>query len=146
MIYNYEQVLRQVKFLLLLLLLLLLLMLLLLLLHLLLLLFQVVYSNQKPAYYLNRQFKIVCSELSERFTSNEYVQTVGLLLLQHLLLLQLLLLLLLLLLLQLLAHAVHNGFPYEANLTNYSIGISTDKSRLWGLQASCSNDLAARAW
>lgn len=46
MIYNYEQVLRQV-----------------------------VYSNQKPAYYLNRQFKIVCSELSDRFTSNEYVQT-----------------------------------------------------------------------
>jgi hypothetical protein len=46
MIYNYEQVIRQV-----------------------------VYSNQKPAYYLNRQFKIVCSELSERFTSNEYVQT-----------------------------------------------------------------------
>ena len=37
---------------------------------------QVVYSNQKPAYYLNRQFKIVCSELSDRFTSNEYVQTV----------------------------------------------------------------------
>jgi len=46
MIYNYEQVLRQV-----------------------------VYSNQKPAYYLNRQFKIICSELSDRFTSNEYVQT-----------------------------------------------------------------------
>lgn len=46
MIYNYEQVIRQV-----------------------------VYSNQKPAYYLNRQFKIVCSEMSERFTSNEYVQT-----------------------------------------------------------------------
>ena len=38
---------------------------------------QVVYSNQKPAYYLNRQFKIICSELSDRFTSNEYVQTVG---------------------------------------------------------------------
>ena len=37
---------------------------------------QVVYSNQKPAYYLNRQFKIICSELSDRFTSNEYVQTV----------------------------------------------------------------------
>jgi len=45
-IYNYEQVLRQV-----------------------------VYSNQKPAYYLNRQFKLVCSELNERFTSNEYMQT-----------------------------------------------------------------------
>ena len=39
---------------------------------------QVVYSNQKPAYYLNRQFKIICSELSDRFTSNEYVQTVRL--------------------------------------------------------------------
>ena len=48
MIYNYEQVLRQV-----------------------------VYSNQKPAYYLNRQFKLVCSELNERFTSNEYIQTVN---------------------------------------------------------------------
>merc|ERR1719431_1136960 len=46
MIYNYEQVLRQV-----------------------------VYSNQMPAYYLNRQFKLVCSELSDRFTSNEHVQT-----------------------------------------------------------------------
>ena len=48
MIYNYEQVLRQV-----------------------------IYSNQKPAYYLNRQFKLVCSELNQRFTSNEYVQTVN---------------------------------------------------------------------
>merc|ERR1719430_1413633 len=46
MIYNYEQVLRQVT-----------------------------YTNKKPAYYLNRQFKIVCSELNQRFTSNEYVQT-----------------------------------------------------------------------
>jgi len=46
MIYNYEQVIRQV-----------------------------VYTNKKPAYYLNRQFKIVCSEQNERFTSNEYVQT-----------------------------------------------------------------------
>jgi len=46
MIYNYEQVIRQVT-----------------------------YTNQKPAYYLNRQFKIFCSELNERFTSNEFVQT-----------------------------------------------------------------------
>merc|ERR1711962_1385804 len=46
MIYNYEQVIRQVT-----------------------------YTNKKPAYYLNRQFKIVCSELNQRFTSNEYVQT-----------------------------------------------------------------------
>jgi hypothetical protein len=46
-LYNYEQVLRQVT-----------------------------YTNQKPAYYLNRQFKLVCSELNERFVSNEYVQTV----------------------------------------------------------------------
>jgi hypothetical protein len=36
----------------------------------------VTYANQKPAYYLNRQFKLVCSELNERFVSNEYVQTV----------------------------------------------------------------------
>ena len=48
MIYNYEGVLRQVT-----------------------------YINLKPAYYLNRQFKIVCSELNLRFTSNEYIQTVG---------------------------------------------------------------------
>ena len=48
MIYNYEGVLRQVT-----------------------------YTNLKPAYYLNRQFKIVCSELNFRFTSNEYIQTVG---------------------------------------------------------------------
>lgn len=46
MIYNYEQVLRQVT-----------------------------YTNMKPAYYLNRQFKILCSELNERFVSNEYIQT-----------------------------------------------------------------------
>ena len=39
------------------------------------LLFQVTYTNQKPAYYLNRQFRIVCSEMSERFVSNEYEQT-----------------------------------------------------------------------
>lgn len=46
MIYNYERVLRQVT-----------------------------YTNKKPAYYLNRQFKITCSELNGRFVSNEYVQT-----------------------------------------------------------------------
>ncbi|XP_021955255.1 calsyntenin-1 [Folsomia candida] len=46
MIYNYEQVLRQIQ-----------------------------YSNRKPAYYLNRAFKLICSELNGRFTSNEYVQT-----------------------------------------------------------------------
>ena len=38
---------------------------------------QVTYINLKPAYYLNRQFKIVCSELNLRFTSNEFIQTVG---------------------------------------------------------------------
>lgn len=46
MIYNYERVLRQVT-----------------------------YSNKKPAYYLNRQFRITCSELNGRFVSNEYMQT-----------------------------------------------------------------------
>jgi len=46
MIYNYERVLRQVT-----------------------------YSNRKPAYYLNRQFRITCSELNGRFVSNEYLQT-----------------------------------------------------------------------
>jgi hypothetical protein len=39
-------------------------------------LFQVTYTNKKPAYYLNRQFKISCSELNGRFVSNEYSQTV----------------------------------------------------------------------
>ncbi len=48
MIYNYERVLRQVT-----------------------------YSNKKPAYYLNRQFRITCSELNGRFVSNEYMQTVS---------------------------------------------------------------------
>ncbi|KPJ00924.1 Calsyntenin-1 [Papilio xuthus] len=33
------------------------------------------YSNKKPAYYLNRVFKLTCSELNGRFTSNEYIQT-----------------------------------------------------------------------
>lgn len=46
MIYNYERLLRQVT-----------------------------YTNKKPAYYLNRQFKISCSELNGRFVSNEYSQT-----------------------------------------------------------------------
>ncbi|KAK9884274.1 hypothetical protein WA026_005226 [Henosepilachna vigintioctopunctata] len=35
----------------------------------------IVYTNRKPAYYLNRVFKLSCSELNGRFTSNEYVQT-----------------------------------------------------------------------
>ena len=47
MIYNYERLLRQVT-----------------------------YTNGKPAYYLNRQFMIACSELNGRFVSNEYMQTV----------------------------------------------------------------------
>ncbi|XP_047103065.1 calsyntenin-1 [Schistocerca piceifrons] len=46
MIYNYEQVLRQIQ-----------------------------YTNRKPAYYLNRVFKLTCSEMNGRFMSNEYVQT-----------------------------------------------------------------------
>jgi len=33
------------------------------------------YSNQKPAYYLNRQFKLVCSALNTRLASSEYIQT-----------------------------------------------------------------------
>ncbi|XP_073992692.1 calsyntenin 1 [Rhodnius prolixus] len=45
-IYNYEQVLRQIQ-----------------------------YTNRKPAYYLNRVFKLICSEMNGRFLSNEYVQT-----------------------------------------------------------------------
>lgn len=45
-IYNYEQALRQIQ-----------------------------YTNRKPAYYLNRMFKLVCSEMNGRFISNEYVQT-----------------------------------------------------------------------
>lgn len=39
---------------------------------------QLMYTNRKPAYYLNRVFKLTCSELNGRFTSNEYVQTVKL--------------------------------------------------------------------
>ena len=34
------------------------------------------YANRKPAYYLNRAFKLSCSQLGGRFSSNEYVQTV----------------------------------------------------------------------
>ncbi|RXG68551.1 Calsyntenin-1, partial [Armadillidium vulgare] len=37
---------------------------------------QIHYTNRKPAYYLNRAFKLSCSELGGRFTSNEYTQTV----------------------------------------------------------------------
>ncbi|XP_022239232.1 calsyntenin-1-like [Limulus polyphemus] len=36
---------------------------------------QILYFNHKPAYYLNRAFKLVCSELNSRFISNEYMQT-----------------------------------------------------------------------
>lgn len=36
---------------------------------------QIIYFNRKPAYYLNRAFKLSCSELNGRFISNEYVQT-----------------------------------------------------------------------
>ncbi|KAH1011570.1 hypothetical protein HUJ04_000909 [Dendroctonus ponderosae] len=36
---------------------------------------ELVYTNKKPAYYLNRVFKLTCSELNGRFSSNEYVQT-----------------------------------------------------------------------
>ena len=48
MVYNYEQILRQIT-----------------------------YNNMKPAYYLNRQFKLICSLRDVRATSNEYVQTVS---------------------------------------------------------------------
>ncbi|CAG2183104.1 unnamed protein product, partial [Oppiella nova] len=36
---------------------------------------QLVYFNRKPAYYLNRAFKLSCSELNGRFSSNDYIQT-----------------------------------------------------------------------
>lgn len=36
---------------------------------------QIVYFNRKPGYYLNRSFKLSCSELNGRFTSNDYIQT-----------------------------------------------------------------------
>jgi hypothetical protein len=42
---------------------------------------QIQYTNRKPAYYLNRVFKLTCSELNGRFMSNEYVQTVCILVL-----------------------------------------------------------------
>uniref|UniRef100_A0A646QFH4 Calsyntenin-1 n=1 Tax=Hemiscolopendra marginata TaxID=943146 RepID=A0A646QFH4_9MYRI len=48
MIYNYAQILRQIH-----------------------------YVNRKPAYYLNRAFKLICSELNGRFVSNEYLQTLS---------------------------------------------------------------------
>lgn len=47
MIYNYERLLRQVT-----------------------------YTNRKPAYYLNRKFTVICSEMNGRFISNEYIQTI----------------------------------------------------------------------
>lgn len=34
-----------------------------------------VYSNKKPAYYLNRVFKLSCSQLSSEFKSSEYTLT-----------------------------------------------------------------------
>ncbi|XP_012282525.1 calsyntenin-1 [Orussus abietinus] len=37
----------------------------------------ITYANRKPAYYLDRVFKLTCSELSGRFASNEYVQTLA---------------------------------------------------------------------
>jgi len=36
---------------------------------------QILYFNRKPAYFLNRAFKLSCSELNGRFTSNDYIQT-----------------------------------------------------------------------
>lgn len=37
----------------------------------------ITYTNRKPAYYLDRVFKLTCSELSGRFVSNEYIQTLA---------------------------------------------------------------------
>ncbi|KAH0552706.1 calsyntenin-1 [Cotesia glomerata] len=37
----------------------------------------ITYTNRKPAYYLDRVFKLTCSELNGRFASNEYVQTLA---------------------------------------------------------------------
>uniref|UniRef100_T1J4B1 Cadherin domain-containing protein n=1 Tax=Strigamia maritima TaxID=126957 RepID=T1J4B1_STRMM len=48
MIFNYEQVVRQL-----------------------------LYHIRNPAYYLNRAFKLVCSELNGRFVSNEYLVTLA---------------------------------------------------------------------
>lgn len=36
---------------------------------------EIIYFNRKPAYYLNRAFKVTCSELNGRFLSNDYIQT-----------------------------------------------------------------------
>lgn len=47
MVYNYEQILRQIT-----------------------------YNNMKPAYYLNRQFRLSCSLRDQRFISNEFIETV----------------------------------------------------------------------
>ena len=38
---------------------------------------QLQYDNHKPAYYLTRAFKLVCSQMSGRFVSNELVHTVS---------------------------------------------------------------------
>merc|ERR1719219_1526277 len=46
MVYNYEQILRQI-----------------------------IYNNLKPAYYLNRQFRLSCSLREQRFISNEFIET-----------------------------------------------------------------------
>merc|ERR1719192_3181022 len=46
MVYNYEQILRQIT-----------------------------YNNMKPAYYLNRQFRLSCSLRDQRFISNEFIET-----------------------------------------------------------------------
>jgi len=35
----------------------------------------IVYYNKKPAYYLNRAFKLQCYQMGDRFASNEYIQT-----------------------------------------------------------------------
>ena len=42
---------------------------------------EIIYFNRKPAYYLNRAFKLSCSELNGRFLSNDYIQVGKLLLL-----------------------------------------------------------------
>ena len=38
---------------------------------------QLQYNNHKPAYYLTRAFKLICSQMSGRFVSNELVHTVS---------------------------------------------------------------------
>lgn len=40
------------------------------------LLHSMIYSNQKPAYYIERVFKLLCSDMNGRLVSNEYSQTV----------------------------------------------------------------------